>query len=54
MLFLFQETFILSVFDQTLLRILVKEKIRIFAASFSIEAKRLIRKTQEKVFSPQY
>ena len=31
----------------------VSEKVCIFAASFSIEAERLIRKTQEKVFSPQ-
>ena len=31
----------------------VSEKVCIFAASFSIEAERLIRKTQDKVFSPQ-
>ena len=31
----------------------VSEKVFIFAASFSIEAERLIRKTQDKVFSPQ-
>ena len=39
MLFLFQETFILSVFDQTLFQIPVKEKIRIFAASYEVKAK---------------
>ena len=39
MLILFQKTFILSVFDQTLLRIPVKEKIRIFAASYEVKAK---------------